>query len=160
MNDLVEEIIPLLTGLSIDQLIDIGYAVIDADSDRTVVHVRPAGAAQSQVSRPEDKGPRTRLLVTACERLPTCFVALVSITGATGLKNRSAGSRTVTFRASSISDGAFGGMGSLNDLVIAPVNDHAISNGEHSAVNARLDELRRELYELASYIRHHVEIMG
>ena len=37
LNDLVEEIIPLLTGLSIDQLIDIGYAVIDADSDRTWV---------------------------------------------------------------------------------------------------------------------------
>jgi hypothetical protein len=48
LNDLVEEIVPSLTGLSLDQLTDLGYAVIDADSNQTWVYVPPAGAAQGQ----------------------------------------------------------------------------------------------------------------
>jgi hypothetical protein len=49
LSDLVEEIVPTLTGLNIEQLTDLGYAVIDADNDRTWVYVPPAGAAQGQV---------------------------------------------------------------------------------------------------------------
>lgn len=45
LSDLVETVIPSLTGLSMDQLTDLGYAVIDADDDRTWVYVPPAGAA-------------------------------------------------------------------------------------------------------------------
>ena len=48
LNDLVEEIAPSLTGLSMDQLTDLGYAVMDADTDRTWVYVPPAGAVQGQ----------------------------------------------------------------------------------------------------------------
>jgi len=55
---------------------------------------------------------------------------------------------------------AFGGMGSFNDLIIASVNGHAVSDDGYSAVNTRLDELRHELYELAEHIRHNAEIMG
>ncbi len=47
-SDLVEEIVPSLTGLSLEQLTDLGYAVIDADTDRTWVYVPPAGTAHSQ----------------------------------------------------------------------------------------------------------------
>jgi hypothetical protein len=46
LNDLAEEIVPSLTGLSSDELTDLGYAVIDADTYRTWVYVPPAGAAQ------------------------------------------------------------------------------------------------------------------
>lgn len=56
--------------------------------------------------------------------------------------------------------GAFGGMGSFNDLIIMSANGHAILNNEYRAVNARLDGLRHELYELAEYIRHNAEITG
>ena len=49
LSDLVEEVIPTLTGLKMEQLTDLGYAVIDADNDQTWVYVPPAGAAQSQV---------------------------------------------------------------------------------------------------------------
>src|SRR5947209_2402248 len=48
LSDLVEELLPSLTGLSMEQLTDLGYAVIDADNDRTWVYVPPAGAAQGQ----------------------------------------------------------------------------------------------------------------
>jgi hypothetical protein len=48
LTDLVEEIVPSLTGLNIEQLTDLGYAVIDADNDRTWVHVPPAGTALGQ----------------------------------------------------------------------------------------------------------------
>ena len=48
LSDLVKEIVPSLTGLSLEQLTDLGYAVIDADDDRTWVYVPPAGALQGQ----------------------------------------------------------------------------------------------------------------
>ncbi|HWG46731.1 MAG TPA: hypothetical protein VN688_28470 [Gemmataceae bacterium] len=48
LSDLVAEIVPLLTGLSRNQLTDFGYAVIDADTDQTWVYVPPAGVSQGQ----------------------------------------------------------------------------------------------------------------
>ena len=48
LDDLVKETVPYLTGLTIDQLNDLGFAVIDADTDRTWVYVPPAGVAQGQ----------------------------------------------------------------------------------------------------------------
>jgi hypothetical protein len=55
LSDLLEEIVPILTGLSLNQLNDVGYAAIDADNDRTWVYVPPAGVAQSQ-ARPGSAG--------------------------------------------------------------------------------------------------------
>ena len=48
LSDLVKEIVPSLTGLTMKQLTDIGYAVIDADDNRTWVYVPPVGTAQRQ----------------------------------------------------------------------------------------------------------------
>jgi hypothetical protein len=48
LSDLVAELVPSLTGLSMEQLTDFGYAVIDADTDQTWVYVPPAGVAQGQ----------------------------------------------------------------------------------------------------------------
>lgn len=48
LTDLVNEIAPSLTGLSMAELNDLGYAVIDADDERTWVYVPPASAAQGQ----------------------------------------------------------------------------------------------------------------
>jgi hypothetical protein len=42
--------------------------------------------------------------------------------------------------------GVFGGMGSLNDLVIHPANGHAVADDEVAAVNQRLKELREKIY--------------
>jgi hypothetical protein len=44
-SDLVKEIAPSLTGLNMEELTDLGYAVIDADTDRTWLYVPPAGTA-------------------------------------------------------------------------------------------------------------------
>jgi hypothetical protein len=48
LNDLVEGISTSLTGLTLDQLTDLGYAVVDADTERTWVYVPPAGFVQRQ----------------------------------------------------------------------------------------------------------------
>jgi hypothetical protein len=44
---------------------------------------------------------------------------------------------------------AFGGMGSFNDLFLSPANGHYLSEADVSATNARLNELRARLYDLA-----------
>lgn len=49
LGDLVKEILPSLTGLGMQQLTDLGYAVIDADDDRSWVYVPPSGVAQDPV---------------------------------------------------------------------------------------------------------------
>ena len=41
---------------------------------------------------------------------------------------------------------SFGGMGSLNDLVIHPVNGHIIDLAEVDCVNVKLASLRSEIY--------------
>ncbi len=48
LSDLVGEITPSLTGLSLEELTDLGYAVIDVDTDQTLIYVPPAGVAQGQ----------------------------------------------------------------------------------------------------------------
>jgi hypothetical protein len=49
LSALAREIVPSLTGLSMDRLTDLGYAVIDTDTDRTWVYVPPVDVANSQV---------------------------------------------------------------------------------------------------------------
>jgi hypothetical protein len=44
---------------------------------------------------------------------------------------------------------AYGGMGSLNDLVIMPINGHKVDPGDVDAVNARLSHLRSQAYAAA-----------
>ncbi|WP_430647015.1 DUF6966 domain-containing protein [Agromyces sp. GXS1127] len=41
---------------------------------------------------------------------------------------------------------AFGGMGSLNDLIIHPVNGHIIDLAEVDSVNEKLASLRSDIY--------------
>jgi hypothetical protein len=49
LSDLAREIVPSLTGLSMERLTDLGYAVIDEDTDRTCVYVPPADVANGHV---------------------------------------------------------------------------------------------------------------
>jgi len=46
-SELVRELAPPLTGLRLDQLTEVGYAVIDARDHRTVEYVPPFGLTQS-----------------------------------------------------------------------------------------------------------------
>ena len=48
---------------------------------------------------------------------------------------------------------AFGGMGSINDLVLHPSNGHRVRPSETDEINARLRRLLARSYELASRIR-------
>ncbi|MCB1939991.1 MAG: hypothetical protein KDE64_12430 [Rhodocyclaceae bacterium] len=43
---------------------------------------------------------------------------------------------------------AFGGMGSINDLVLHPINDHQNREGEIDAANIELGTLLEEAYKL------------
>jgi hypothetical protein len=43
---------------------------------------------------------------------------------------------------------AFGGMGSLNDLIIHPINGHTIDDESIDAVNEQLDAARSRIYRL------------
>lgn len=47
----------------------------------------------------------------------------------------------------------FGGMGSFNDLVISIANGHDVTEEQEPAMNSRLDELRRRIYECATAVR-------
>jgi hypothetical protein len=44
---------------------------------------------------------------------------------------------------------AFGGMGSINDLVLHPMNGHSISEAELDAVNSSFRVILAEAYDLA-----------
>ena len=48
---------------------------------------------------------------------------------------------------------AFGGMGSLNDLVLHPLNGHDIAQAEVNARNEQLDALRHEVWSEAIDLR-------
>lgn len=50
---------------------------------------------------------------------------------------------------------AFGGMGSISDLVLHPLNGHRIAEDEVSGTNKRLQELLGKGYELAREIARH-----
>jgi hypothetical protein len=49
--------------------------------------------------------------------------------------------------------GAFGGMGSLNDLVIHPMNGHPIAAADVDSVNKQLGGLRTRVYLAANRVR-------
>ena len=52
---------------------------------------------------------------------------------------------------------AFGGMGSLNDLIICPENGHRISRNEAEDVNRRLGDARSRAHALASALMRRTE---
>ncbi|WP_185994323.1 DUF6966 domain-containing protein [Nocardioides campestrisoli] len=50
--------------------------------------------------------------------------------------------------------GAFGGMGTFNDLWILSVNGHAVEPDQEATVNDRLTELRSLIWDDAMALRH------
>jgi hypothetical protein len=50
--------------------------------------------------------------------------------------------------------GAYGGMGSFNDLVIHPRNGHTIDPGQINLANETLNALRAGIYGKAAEVRH------
>jgi hypothetical protein len=57
LGELVKEIGPELTGLPLEEMKEIGYAVLDADTDETLVFVKPAQIAQDGFGSPDAGGP-------------------------------------------------------------------------------------------------------
>jgi hypothetical protein len=54
--------------------------------------------------------------------------------------------------------GAYGGMGSFNDLILMSANGHSVTDESNRDVNDRLDTLRTKLYELARDVRRNAVI--
>lgn len=52
---------------------------------------------------------------------------------------------------------AFGGMGSLNDLVIHPMNGHTVDAGSIDRLNDELTQLRSDVYRLAITLRRSLD---
>ncbi len=48
----------------------------------------------------------------------------------------------------------FGGMGSLNDLIISPLNGHVVARDREGSANQELDDCRSSIYHLASTIHN------
>lgn len=46
LEQLIEQVVPVMSGLSIEELTEVGYAVIDADTDGTLVYVPPTATTQ------------------------------------------------------------------------------------------------------------------
>jgi hypothetical protein len=44
----------------------------------------------------------------------------------------------------------FGGMGSLNDLIISPLNGHVVAPDQEGPANQQLDDVRSSIYRLAT----------
>ena len=54
--------------------------------------------------------------------------------------------------------GLFGGMGSLNDLTIHPLNGHKILDDEIDDINDQLRDLLSNIYDLANKVNRDAEI--
>jgi hypothetical protein len=55
---------------------------------------------------------------------------------------------------------AFGGMGSINDLVLHPMNGHKVDVNEVSTVNGRLNSLLERIYALVVKLKREEENAG
>jgi hypothetical protein len=56
--------------------------------------------------------------------------------------------------------GAFGGMGSINDLILSPVNGHRLTESETAAANEKLRSLLAEARELAEQVNRTLRTPG
>ena len=81
-------------------------------------------------------------LAHLCEHVGEQSWADWAHTALTKLRGHDAGTLTGLTRA-------FGGMGSLNDLVIHPLNGHEVAESDISAVTERLHVLRGRIYRHA-----------
>ena len=53
--------------------------------------------------------------------------------------------------------GAFGGMGSFNDLVLHPMNGHDLGESEIDVTNEKLARLRSSIYRTANELRRELD---
>ncbi len=62
------------------------------------------------------------------------------------------------FRGIQKVEGAYGGMGSFNDLYLHPINNHKIKESEVDNANTKLQTLRTEIFKLVIHISKNAEI--
>ena len=50
----------------------------------------------------------------------------------------------------------YGGMGSINDLIVSRYNDHKIDENNEKAVNDELNILRKRIYKKLELLKHQI----
>lgn len=98
-------------------------------------------------------GPKTRRLLGLLDRIATLLRDCDEAHWRQRVEADAALIRRGDIRGLDNFVGAFGGMGSFNDLVLCTQNGHRLAAERTSEVNEELDELRRSAHTLARAIR-------
>jgi len=98
-------------------------------------------------------GPKTTELVTKLEECAAFLRACSEIKWARWLEKSAALLRSGQLSGIDHFNGAFGGMGSVNDLVLHPINGHTIEESEIDAANEKLKTYFSTIGELAEEVR-------
>lgn len=102
-------------------------------------------------------GPKTALLLNRLEELATFLEGYNETEWNLWFRRAAAFINQDDYRGIEYILGAYGGMGSFNDLVLCKANGHRIDDCKLDEVNSRLMALRSEIYNLAGYIKRYHE---
>ena len=99
-------------------------------------------------------GPKTERLVSLLESASSVLRSCGEEHWSSWLEKDAALLRASDLKAIEHFLGAFGGMGSINDLVLHPINGHRVAEPDIAKVNESLRALLAEASELAREIRN------
>ena len=98
-------------------------------------------------------GPKTTRLLELIDEAAALMRSVEEDHWAGWLEKDAASIRASEFHGVEHFLGAFGGMGSISDLVIHPINHHRVAAFETSVINQRLRTLLSQAYEIATELR-------
>lgn len=107
-----------------------------------------------------DTGPKMRKLIAMLEQATQFLRECDENNWATWLADCAARLRRHKIEGIERLLDAYGGMGSLNDLLLHPINGHRLKESEVGQFNDRLQEIRTSLYDLAKEIRSEAVMRG
>jgi len=98
-------------------------------------------------------GPKTKELIIELEACANMLKECSEIHWGLWLEECASLLKTGNFRGIEKFEGAFGGMGSINDLILHPINKHNISESEVQKYNERLQKHLDRCLNLTNEIR-------
>ena len=99
-------------------------------------------------------GPKTTELVSLLDSATALLRSCGEVHWASWLEQDVARMRASDFGGIEHFLAAFGGMGSINDLVLHPTNGHRLTESEIAPINERLRTLLSRTWELAKQVRN------
>ena len=101
-------------------------------------------------------GPKTNELVCELEECAQMLRSCSETHWATWLEKSIALIKQGNFRGIEHFEGAFGGMGSINDFIIHPINGHSIDEIDAERYNEKMKKHFKNAHELIKVIRNNV----